>query len=296
MVKYVTHERNVFSTEVSSSEDQFCNLPSPNSAGVQETVFRTEFPANQTNGPNHPPPYAPVHFDDTISSSSIKDEKRITSIRIHNKNIPPIYNDPSSLPFPKTKPICVRCSSKSSYIGSLTDSTNWLAVLFQTVNIGAVFTSTFIVSLLFFSSTILLFVIPIGLIFFWICSTASRFFTFVHIKSFSMIKSHTENCIDCRPTPLNKLIIPDSLVKSDERIGFLSKMYAPLKDSYTWLSFLFIIIIYPIISVTGTLLTYMGLTLGLALFPLLPFVLKFIKIYSVRQRDLSFWLLNIKKN
>ncbi|OLY77942.1 hypothetical protein AYI68_g8021 [Smittium mucronatum] len=296
MDQHATLERNILPSELHSSEDQLYNFPSQNPVEVQETVFRTVFPENQTNGSNYPPPYAPARFGETISSSPVKDEKRNTTISIDNKNIPPIYNDPNYLPFPNTKQICVRCSGKSSYLGSLTDSTNWLAVLFQTVNLVTSFTSFFIVTFLFFSSTILLIALPIGLIFFWICSTSSRFFTLVEIKSFSMIKSHTDNCINCRSIASNKVIIPDSVIKSDARKGFLSTMYAPLKDSYTWLSFLFIILVNPIVSLTGVLLTYIGLTVGLAIFPLLPFVLKFIKIYSVCQRDLSFWLLNIKKD
>ncbi|OLY85618.1 hypothetical protein AYI68_g183 [Smittium mucronatum] len=296
MVQVTTLNEIDLSAEISSLGYQNYNVSSPEPAKLHEVMFCPEIPANERSGANSPPPYAPARLSDTTRSSTEKDEKMMAIIDMESRNPPPLYNESKPMFLPTPSSVCVGCSKKSSYLGSFSDSTNWLAVLFQIISFAVGFSAFSIVFALFVTSVSMMIVLPIGLIFAWISSTLARFFVSVQIKSFSMIRSHVDSCINCRNSPTLVPIVPDSVYKGDGKKGFLASMYAPLKDSYTWLSFAYIMLINPITSFAGVLLTFTGLTIGLAFFPLLPFFLKTIKSYSVWQRESAFRFLNIKRH
>ncbi|OLY77941.1 hypothetical protein AYI68_g8020 [Smittium mucronatum] len=285
MALYTSYKKTDLNSNVSSSECQYHNIPSQDPDSIQEASFISESPEIiKENEKLLPPSESNCHT--SVANSSNEKENKSTNI---------VDVKPSSSDFPITPSLCDECLKKSSILGSFTDSSNWLAVLFQIVKFVISCTAFSIITALFVTSTVMITVLPIGLIFSWICSTLARSFIAVEIKLFSMIKSQVDNCTKCRVSPSMVAIIPDPVVKGDVKEGFLSSLYAPLKDPYTWLSIIYIISINPIMSLIGFLLSLIGLVIGLVNSPILPFVFKTIKEYSAFQRDFAIQFLGIEE-
>ncbi|OLY81596.1 hypothetical protein AYI68_g4296 [Smittium mucronatum] len=280
-------------TEIASSEGEKINESPQGPVKPEISIVSPDFSLAEIPETNSPPPYTPFYSNDIINTLT-ETENQVNAIDNEPK-FPTLPNN-DYIPTPVISSKCDKCSIKSSYFDSLSDSSNWLAIAFQLVNSIFGLSVFIIVSFMFLFSIGALIVLPMGLIFVWISSALARFFVFVQIKSFSMIRSRKECCINCRSYSSTKNIIPDVVYKPNDKRGFFSTLYSPLKDSYTWLSFAYITLINPFTAIIGSALTFTGLFLGIMIFPTLPFSFRLIRRYSVWQRNSTLEFLRIKKS
>ncbi|OMJ09112.1 hypothetical protein AYI69_g10805 [Smittium culicis] len=295
MVQVATLNEVDLSVNISSLGYQAYNISPPAPAKLHEVMFAPEYPLDEKTDSNSPPPYTPALINDSTRSSTEKNAQLLTVIDMNSVSSPPLYTESKPMFLPTPSSVCVGCSSISTYFGSLKDSTNWFAAFYQLLSFTFGIPAIMIVFFLFMSATSFLVIFPVGLALAWVGATVARSFANTEIKALQMIKSHTDNCINCRKAPLESPTYPKVILTSKVKKGFFAGMLEPLKDSYTWRALSYFMFVKPVTSVLGFFITTVGITFGIACFPALPAFLKAIKAYSLWEKSLSMSILSSKQ-
>ncbi|OMJ16473.1 hypothetical protein AYI70_g6567 [Smittium culicis] len=295
MVQVATLNEVDLSVNISSLGYQAYNISPPAPAKLHEVMFAPEYPLDEKTDSNSPPPYTPALINDSTRSSTEKNAQLLTVIDMSTVSGPPLYTESKPMFLPTPSSVCVGCSSISTYFGSLKDYTNWSAAFYQLFNFTFGIPAFMIVFFLFMSSASLLVLFPVGLALAWVSAAVARSFANFEVKSLQIIKSHSDNCINCRKAPLESPSYPKVILKSKVKKGFFAGMLEPLKDSYTWRATSYFMFVKPITSILGLSISFVGLTLGIFCFPILPACLKVIKAYSFWEKDLSMSILSPKQ-
>ncbi|PVU97384.1 hypothetical protein BB561_000568 [Smittium simulii] len=244
-----------------------------------------------------PPEYKPnsPSFYSIISNNSTEKLDEILTTGNTHISSPPLYNDSRPMFLPTAKTLCVSCNEKSRYFGALTDITLWNSVFFQFISFVISIVGLVVVSALFTLSVGLFILFPIGPVISWASFVIIRLFGTLKLLTLPLTHTSSELCANCSTSSPPSYRSPE-LSYGSSKTSFYSKMISPLRSAYSWRCVAYFMIINPIVSVASFMISFASLVTGVILFPILPAMLRFIRVLSIMQKAVAIAVLSPSEN